>query len=48
MVREELVQEKLLEAELFNRMMTELCEDSIGTVATLVLSYVKSVSRMLH
>ena len=42
--------EHLAKAELFNRIATEfkLFKDNIGNVATLVLSYIKSVSRMFH
>ena len=32
----------------FNRTVTELFEDNTGNVATLVLSYIKSVSGMFH
>ena len=42
--------ERLVKAELFNRIATEfkLFKDNIGNVTTLVLSYIKSVSRMFH
>ena len=42
--------EHLVKAELFNRIATEfkLFKDNIGNVATLVLSYIKSVSKMFH
>ena len=33
--------EELVKAELFNRILTELFEDNIGYVATLVLSHIK-------
>ena len=31
----------LVKAELFNRIVTELFENNIGNIATLVLSYIK-------
>ena len=40
--------EDLVKSELFNRIVTELFEDNIGNVASLVLSYIKSVSEMFH
>ena len=40
--------EDLVKAELFNRIVTELFKDNTGNVATLVLSYIKSVSSMFH
>ena len=42
--------EQLVKAELFSRIATEfkLFKDNIGNVATLVLSYIKSVSRMFN
>ena len=38
----------LVKVESFNRIMTKLLEDNIGNVAILILSYIKSVSGMLH
>ena len=38
----------LVKAELLNRIVTELFQDNIGYIATLLLSYIKSVPGMFH
>ena len=40
--------EDFVKAELFNRIVTELSENNIENVATLILSYIKPVSGMLN
>ena len=40
--------EDFVKAELVNKIVTESFEDNKENFATLVLSYIKSVSRMLH